>query len=227
MHSVVWPGSSLAVAASATPAAPALPRQAAAALSPGSPAGPCGPGWGPMGLGASDQRFIVMMIPHHQGAIAMAELALGRARHSEIRSLAQSIAASQSAEIAQMRQWYRQWYGTAVPALTLDIGAPIGGGAGASMGPGMGPEGGMGMAWGMPGMATSLEALRRAPEFDRAFLVQMIAHHRLGVMMASHAQWGSRHPLLRALEAQMIRVQSEEIARMAAWYRQWYGTPGG
>ncbi|MFW6730821.1 MAG: DUF305 domain-containing protein [Synechococcus sp.] len=70
------------------------------------------------------------------------------------------------------------------------------------------------------------EALRTAPDFDRAFLEQMIAHHHMGVMMASHAQWGTVHPELRELEAAMVRVQSEEIEQMARWYQQWYGTGG-
>ncbi len=79
---------------------------------------------------------------------------------------------------------------------------------------------------GMPGWDTSLEALRRAQDFDQAFLEQMIAHHRMGVMMATHAQWTSQHPELRGLEASMTRVQSEEIEQMARWYRQWFGKPG-
>ena len=57
------------------------------------------------------------MIPHHQGAIAMAELALGQARRAEIRALAQRIISSQSQDIVQMRRWYQQWYGTPVPVL--------------------------------------------------------------------------------------------------------------
>ena len=81
----------------------------------------------------------------------------------------------------------------------------------------------MGMGSGMPGFGTSLEALRTAADFDRAFLEQMIAHHRIGVMMASHAQWGSGHAELRELEAAMVRVQSEEIEQMARWYQQWFG----
>ena len=47
------------------------------------------------------------MVPHHQGAIAMAELALRKARRPEIRALAQRIISSQSQEIGQMRQWYQ------------------------------------------------------------------------------------------------------------------------
>ncbi|NDD22160.1 MAG: DUF305 domain-containing protein, partial [Synechococcaceae bacterium WBA_3_309] len=48
-------------------------------------------GWGggAMGQLSADARFIVMMIPHHQGAIAMAELAPSRARRPEIKALAQ------------------------------------------------------------------------------------------------------------------------------------------
>ena len=65
-----------------------------------------------MGQHSADARFIVMKIPHHQGAIAMAELALSRARRPEIKALAQRIIDSQSREITQMRQWYRQWFGT-------------------------------------------------------------------------------------------------------------------
>jgi uncharacterized protein (DUF305 family) len=154
----------------------------------------------PMGQRSADAHFIVMMIPHHEGAIAMAELALQRSTRPEIQGLAERIRTSQSRENAQMRRWYRQWYGTG----------------------GMG----MGMGRGMPGFSTSLEALRTASDFDRAFLEQMIAHHRMGVMMASHAQWGTVHPELRELEAAMVQVQSEEIEQMARWYQQWYGTGG-
>jgi uncharacterized protein (DUF305 family) len=92
------------------------------------------------------------------------------------------------------------------------------------MGAGSGMGWGMGRGSGMPGMATSLEALKAAPDFDRAFIEQMIPHHRMGVMMASHAQWNTRHPDLRSLQAAMVRVQSQEMEQMEQWYRQWYGS---
>lgn len=175
-----------------------------------SPGG--GMGWGsdgPRQRGA-DGRFIVMMIPHHEGAIAMAELARSRARHPEIRALAEGIISSQSRENALMRRWYRQWYRTEVPPWP-----DLNGGMGMGMG--------MGMGWSAPGTGNGLETLREASDFDRTFLVQMIRHHRMGVMMASHAQWNTVHPDLRELQAAMVRVQSEEIRQMQRWYLQWYG----
>ena len=81
----------------------------------------------------------------------------------------------------------------------------------------------MGMGMGM-GMGTSLEALKNAPDFDRAFIEQMIPHHRMGVMMASHAQWNTQQPELWQLEEAMVRVQSQEIEQMAQWYQKWYGS---
>ena len=185
-----------------------------------------GMGWDGAGrMGPNDQRFIVMMIPHHEGAIAMADLALKRSRRPEIRALAERILSSQSRENAQMRRWYRQWYGTDVPTWP-GPGWGWGVGPGMGLGGGLGMGGGMGMGWGMPGMGTSLEALKSAPDFDRAFIEQMIPHHRMGVMMASHAEWNTQHPQLRELEAAMVRVQSQEIEQMAQWYRQWFGTSG-
>ena len=66
----------------------------------------------PMGVRSADAHFIVMKIPHHEGAIAMADLALQRSRRPELRALTERIRTSQSCENAQMRRWYRQWYGS-------------------------------------------------------------------------------------------------------------------
>lgn len=196
---------------------------------------PCpGAGAGAMGLQAMDQRFIVMMIPHHDGAIAMANLALSRSKRPQIRSLAQQIKTSQTAENSQMRRWYRQWFTADVPAWPVGgdgwggggYGMGLGSGRGMGLGPGSGLPMGMGMGGGMPGMGTSLDALRSAADFDRAFIEQMIPHHRMGVMMAAHAQANSQHRELRELQAAMVKVQSQEIAQMEQWYRQWYGHSG-
>ena len=183
---------------------------------PGSGAGLGGPGQ--MGMGYSDQHFIVMMIPHHEGAIAMADLALSRAKRPEILELAKSIKASQTSENAQMRDWYRKWYGQDVPNWGL------GTGWGWQNGMGMGMGGGMG-AGHIGGGGTNLSALSAAQDFDRAFIEQMIPHHQMGVMMASMAQTHSQHPELRQLQQAMVRAQSDEIQQMTQWYRSWSSAP--
>jgi predicted outer membrane protein len=59
---------------------------------------------------AFDQAFITEMIAHHQGAVAMAQLALQNAKHQEVKDLAQKIITAQNAEIAQMQAWQKSWY---------------------------------------------------------------------------------------------------------------------
>jgi hypothetical protein len=61
-----------------------------------------------------DKAFIEEMIPHHQMAVMGSTMALQRIERPELRELLQSIITSQSAEIAQMRDWYLQWYGMPV-----------------------------------------------------------------------------------------------------------------
>lgn len=56
-----------------------------------------------------DKAFIEGMIPHHQGAIEMAEAALKNAKHEEIKNMAREIISAQQREIDQMKEWQRSW----------------------------------------------------------------------------------------------------------------------
>ena len=58
-----------------------------------------------------EAAFMSMMIPHHEGAISMARLAVDRAVRDELRDMAGKIAADQSTEVRQFNEWLAAWYG--------------------------------------------------------------------------------------------------------------------
>lgn len=63
---------------------------------------------GPM-TGDPDQDFVMMMLPHHQGAIDMARVELKWGTDPELRRLAREIIAAQTKEIAFMRRWQARY----------------------------------------------------------------------------------------------------------------------
>jgi uncharacterized protein (DUF305 family) len=62
--------------------------------------------------GNADRDFVAMMIPHHQGAVDMAQVELRYGKDPMLRKLAKSIIAAQDKEIAEMRSWQAKHHGS-------------------------------------------------------------------------------------------------------------------
>jgi uncharacterized protein (DUF305 family) len=58
-----------------------------------------------------DSAFIEQLVAHHQMAVMLSAMTLPGAHRPELIALLQSIVATQSAEVRQMRTWYGAWYG--------------------------------------------------------------------------------------------------------------------
>lgn len=154
----------------------------------------------------ADVMFVSMMIPHHQGAIEMADLALARASSAEVKKLAAAIKAAQGPEIEQLQGWLDDW---GMPAAATSAAAPMSGMDHAGMAQGdMGEMAGMSRA--------DMDKLKAASgaEFDKLFLTQMIAHHRGAIDMSDAVLANGSNPQVKALAQQIKDAQQEEITTM-------------
>lgn len=150
-------------------------------------------------LEVSDQRdlmFAVMMIPHHEQAVEMSELALGISDSAELTDLANQIIAGQTPEIDLMQGWLDESEQfSEMPGIMESM-------------PGMN---------GMGGMATEEEmeylADLSSPEFDQMFLELMIDHHE-GALDMVQMILDSDNPEVKTLADDIVRVQTDEIQQM-------------
>ena len=143
----------------------------------------------------TDIRFAQMMIPHHQQALAMAEMALQRAESAEVKALAEQIRAAQDPEIATLNGFLSAW-GT----------PPLEGGMDHS---GMDHSNGMMSQGDMDSLGATTGA-----SFDRTFLEMMIAHHEGAVAESEREVAGGANAEAKQLATEIISGQTAEIERM-------------
>jgi uncharacterized protein (DUF305 family) len=149
-----------------------------------------------------DRAFVTEMVPHHQSAVEMAELAQRYSQRPEIKQLSREIIAAQNAEIEQLRGLDQRLADAGVAKRSLGITAH-------EMGTHMDPA-----------------ALRRAEPFERAFLDMMIPHHEGAIRMAQLELERGRNRTVKRLAGRIVDAQRNEIALMHQWRIQWFGVTG-
>jgi uncharacterized protein (DUF305 family) len=147
----------------------------------------------------SDERFIDAMVPHHQGAIEMAEVALENAEHEEIEQLSRNVVSSQQAEIEELKAIKKEEFGT--PRVPME----------------MSQEQMRSM-----GMTTNPQELAKREPFDKAFIDAMVPHHMSAIEMARVALENSDNPQIKELAESIISAQQGEIEQMKQWREEWY-----
>jgi len=142
------------------------------------------------------------MVPHHQGAINMANVALENAEHPEIQQLAQNVISTQEAEIDELKAIKQREYGTSeVPTETS-------------------PEEMKTM-----GVMAAPKELANEQPFDKAFIDAMIPHHQSAIDMAQVAYEETGDSEIKDLALGIVTAQQQEIEQMIDWRKEWY--PGG
>jgi uncharacterized protein (DUF305 family) len=139
----------------------------------------------------SDAMFLQMMIPHHEQAVVMSDLALSTSKDAEVLKLAKQIKDAQAPEIIKMQGWL------ADAGLSEDPGH--------SMGDGMG------------GMLSDseLSALKGSTgkAFDKLFLAGMIAHHEGAINMVMMIENSSNSDISN-LGQEIVKSQTAEVELM-------------
>lgn len=145
----------------------------------------------------SDAAFVDAMVPHHEGAVEMAQVALDNAEHEEIRVLAQDIIGAQQAEIDMFGRIREGLGGSTIEEMSEEE---------------------MNQ---MMGMMDAQDLVGQRP-FDRAFIDAMIPHHESAIEMANVALEESEDPEIREIAQDIVGAQEREIAQMQAWREEWY-----
>ncbi|MDI6726162.1 MAG: DUF305 domain-containing protein [Smithellaceae bacterium] len=148
-----------------------------------------------------DRTFIAGMIEHHRGAVDMANLAMTNAGHQELKDMAKDIVAAQTKEINEMKSWQTSFGHQGSGDKPMDHSAT-------------------GMMSDMAAMTEKLKG-KTGDEFDKLFLSLMIEHHGSAIDMAKPGETNAKRPEVKTLTKAIIGAQSQEIAQMKQWQKDW------
>ena len=172
----------------------------------------------------ADVMFAQHMIPHHQQAVEMSGMVLGKQGiDPRVTELANQIKAAQGPEIEKMQGWLTQW---GSPQMPMPSGMPDHGSMPMPSGD-MPGHGSMSTTPGMPGMSGTpgmsgmmseqdMAALQNAQgvEASKLFLTQMITHHEGAITMAQTEIKDGQYPAALELARSIVTSQQKEIDTM-------------
>lgn len=148
----------------------------------------------------ADISFAQLMIPHHQQAVEMADLALSKAPSPQVKQLAEQIKAAQAPEIATMRGWLTAWGAPEqMQGMTGMTGHDMGGVTGEGM---------------MTDAQMKALATASGQQFDTMWLTMMIAHHEGAIAMANDVLSQTSNPAVTAMAKSIVAGQTKEIETM-------------
>lgn len=156
-----------------------------------------------------DLRFIDAMVPHHEGAVVMANDALKKSKRPEVKQLAKAIVTAQDKETIQMQQWRKDWYPkspNAPMAWNVEMNHMM------TMKPDQ-----------MSTMRMNMDLGKADSDYDLRFINAMLPHHEAAVTMAKDLSQKSKRPELQKLAKEVINSQQAEIDQMNQWRKTWYG----
>jgi uncharacterized protein (DUF305 family) len=149
-----------------------------------------------IGFNDDDVMFAQMMIPHHEQAIEMADIALDplSGASDAVKSLATRIKAAQDPEISKMKAFLTSWKERLTPDSSMDHSDMMSGMLSAED-------------------ITKLSSLRGA-EFDREWMTGMIEHHEGAIEMAKDVLKDGKDSAVKALANLVATAQDSEILEM-------------
>jgi uncharacterized protein (DUF305 family) len=174
-----------------------------------------------------DLTYLDAMIAHAEGSATLAEVAVSRAEHDELKQAARSLADTLTSEASALRSLRGQWYpgAPAVPLIqTVSLLDEALAGVGASADSGMGVSSPL-------DAATDVRVLCEAVEpFDQQFLEVMTRRFYGDIGLAELALARAEHPELRTIAEEIGAHRQAALLQFAGWSAEWEaesGTPTG
>lgn len=143
-----------------------------------------------------DEEFLENAIPHHEGAVVMAQAALTNSDRPKVKEFANAVITGESASIDQLYIWRRDWYGKSDRIFLDQVSRDV-------------------------SMVQDLGS--KDSEFDLRFLDAMISHHQGAIKMLNNILIPTKRPEIHEAAIAGISALSKDVKMMQDWKKEWYG----